>query len=434
MALVAKTNIEVDELLQEKLTTVIYPPPPEPVEEQPVQNQTQTMEGQRMTRYHQAIAKWKNECYQIDRIGVLCGDKPWDMADRKAKSLIYFNLGIEGRKMHARTFIRPRNVTFDRYLLLTRKQHQGETMEQFHSALRSLAEHCQPADLEDELLRDIFTANMIDQELQKELLKTTLSPEKALELAVSIELGIRSQLAIQARQTLDASATPFIGRDEPVMKISSSRFRGSSRPPTTPPGMGRWNGRGMNNNSRASTHNCRNCGQPWDSNHRARCQAIGQRCRRCNKQNQYAKVCRSNLNRPQSGRSVNEIDNQGLDQQTQGISMISLNRDTHSTYDDSSDEYSVNMMQTPDDPTPPSKLHIQYGHSKFWVMVDSGSSTSIVTEQMAEDMEARDSNTWWSRTTNPVKQKSYTDTPIKTWEPSTATLSATAGRQDAQTL
>ena len=70
-------------------------------------------------------------------------------------------------------------------------------------------------------------------------------------------------------------------------------------------------------------------------------------------------------------------------------------------------------METPDDPTTPSKLHIQYGHSKFWVMADSGSFTSIVTEQMPKDIEARDSNTWWSRTTNPVKIKSYTDTPIK---------------------
>ena len=93
------------------------------------------MERERQTRYHQAIAKWTNDCNQIDRIGVLCGDKPWDMADRKAKSLIYLSLGIEGQKMHARmfphikvenkttqeireelelTFIRPRNVTFHR--------------------------------------------------------------------------------------------------------------------------------------------------------------------------------------------------------------------------------------------------------------------------------------------------------------------------------
>ena len=36
MALVAKTNIELDDLLREKPTTTIYPP--EPVEKQPVQN------------------------------------------------------------------------------------------------------------------------------------------------------------------------------------------------------------------------------------------------------------------------------------------------------------------------------------------------------------------------------------------------------------
>ena len=77
------------------------------------------------------------------------------------------------------TFIRPRNVTFDRYLLLTRKQHREETMEQFHSALRSLEEHCQLVDLEDELLRDKFTANMIHQEKLKEMLKTTLTPERS---------------------------------------------------------------------------------------------------------------------------------------------------------------------------------------------------------------------------------------------------------------
>ena len=254
----------------------------------------------------------------------------------------------------------------------------------------------------------------MDQEIQKKLLKTTLTSEKALELAVSIELGIRSQLAIQARQPSDTSTNRFNGRDEQVMEISSSLYRGSNRPLSTYRGTTRGNGRVTNSNiNRTPTHNCRNCGQPWDANHRTKCQAIVQRCRRCNKQNHFAKVCRSNLNRPQSSRSINEIDNQGLDQPSQGKNMITHNPDTQSTYDDSADDYSVNMMETPDDSTTPPKLQIQYGHSKFWVMVDSGSSTSIVTEQMAKDIEARDSNTWWSRTTNPVKLKSYTDTPIK---------------------
>ena len=248
MALVAKTNIELDELLREKPTTIIYPP--EPLEEQPVNKPTQTMERERLTRYSQAVAKWKNECNLIDRIGVLCGDKSWDVADRKAKSMVYLTIGIEGRRMHTRkypytnfenittlqlweelelTFIRPRKVTFDRNLLLTRRPQKGETMEQFHSALRSLAEFCQLGALEEDLLRDIFTANMTDPEIQKELLKVTLDPEKALELAISIELGARSQLAIQAKQTSDPSMVSIVGRSEPVLAISSSRYRENFR-------------------------------------------------------------------------------------------------------------------------------------------------------------------------------------------------------------
>ena len=103
---------------------------------------------------------------------------------------------------------------------------------------------------------------------------------------------------------------------------------------------------------------------------------------------------------------MTEVDIQEIDQSSQGINMISLNPDVCSTYDHSADDFSVNMMDAADDPTTSSKLHIQYRHRKFWVMVDSGVSTSIVTEQMTKDIEAEDSNTLWSRKINPVQLKS----------------------------
>ena len=60
------------------------------------------MERERLTRYNQAKAKWKNESNIIDRIGMLSGDKPWDIADKRAKSMINLTIGIEGRRMHTR--------------------------------------------------------------------------------------------------------------------------------------------------------------------------------------------------------------------------------------------------------------------------------------------------------------------------------------------
>ena len=91
--------------------------------------------------------------------------------------------------------------------------------------------------------------------------------------------------------------------------------------------------------------------------------------------------------------------------------MISLEPEIHSTYEDSADDYSVNVMDTEYDTTKTSKLHIQHGQSKFWVKVDSGSSTSLVTEQMAKDKEARDYKTCCSRATNSVELENYNDTP-----------------------
>ena len=245
-------------------------------------NQTQTMERERLTRYNQSVAKWKNDGNLIDRIGVLCGDKPWDIADKRAKSMVYLTIGIEGRRLHTRkyphtnventttqelweelelTFIRPRIVTFDRYLLLTRRQRKGETVEKFHSALTSLAEFCQLGALEDNLLRDIFTANMTDPEIQKKLVKVTLEPEKALELAISMELGDRSRLAIQANNKTDPSMVSIVGRSEPVLAISSSRYRWKYRGQLSQP-RGNYNSpRGNSNQSNRQQfqqHNCRN--------------------------------------------------------------------------------------------------------------------------------------------------------------------------------
>ena len=57
-------------------------------------------------------------------------------------------------------FIRPRNITDDRYLLLKRKQKKDETVEQFHLALIELAEICNFGAIEDELFRDAFVANI----------------------------------------------------------------------------------------------------------------------------------------------------------------------------------------------------------------------------------------------------------------------------------
>ena len=92
MALVAKTNIELDELPQERPTTVIYPPPPRTGRGTTrTKNPRQTMERERMTRYHKEIAKWKNERTKDEK------DKLCTQENPPHKRGIKINNGTMGR-------------------------------------------------------------------------------------------------------------------------------------------------------------------------------------------------------------------------------------------------------------------------------------------------------------------------------------------------
>ena len=131
------------------------------------------------------------------------------MSDQKCVSLLYLSIGTEGRlltkkfphdniynlttlkvwEMTEIAFIRPRNITFDRFLFLSRKQKKGETVEQFYSILKELAENCDFENREEVIIRDIFIKNMLDDDLQRELVRDTVEPERVLSIAVNMEMG-----------------------------------------------------------------------------------------------------------------------------------------------------------------------------------------------------------------------------------------------------
>ena len=206
------------------------------------------------------------------------------------------------------------------------------------------------------------------------------------------------------------------------MVTSSSRYRDINRPTRNT----------TQTSGQTTTHNCRNCGSPWTIDHKSKCQAIGQVCQRCNKANHFAKICKSIVNKPMNKQRSNKIQNSELENITENVNNISLENDIQSEYADSDDDYTVNMLSPTNDNSTPTKLEIQFGNSKYWVMVDSGSSCSLVTERMAGEIEIRDSNSWWSRTTNPLQSEATQMTPSKKGH-YTAIYNATAGMQGEQT-
>ena len=133
LALLAKESIALDTLLEPKPATVQLPL--EPIYKNTITGSTAQSERKRLARNAQLKMNWENRCQKQMEIGIMCGDKPWSEADRKIVSMLYLSLGTEGRRivcsrnphlhmdilltaelwniMEA-TFVRQRNITFDR--------------------------------------------------------------------------------------------------------------------------------------------------------------------------------------------------------------------------------------------------------------------------------------------------------------------------------
>ena len=67
-------------------------------------------------------------------------------------------------------FITTRIIAFEKYNFICRKQKKNESLEQFHADLAELSSR---ADREDELVRDMLTANMNNEKIAEELVAET---------------------------------------------------------------------------------------------------------------------------------------------------------------------------------------------------------------------------------------------------------------------
>ena len=110
-------------------------------------------------------------------------------ADKKVRSILYLALGAEGKRVFAQkhpsvkvlgisfkefsdllefAFIKSTSMTFERYKLLSRKQKDRESYEQFWGALSDLATSCEIGiNTEQEWIRDVFIFNMKNCDLQR---------------------------------------------------------------------------------------------------------------------------------------------------------------------------------------------------------------------------------------------------------------------------
>ena len=96
LAISAKENIQVENLLRPKPTAEELEYPQEPTYEPALPDETTAEKRQREQRNTKRKVDWKNQCQAVEDQGPMINNGNWDEVDNKVKSLIYLSLGTEG--------------------------------------------------------------------------------------------------------------------------------------------------------------------------------------------------------------------------------------------------------------------------------------------------------------------------------------------------
>ncbi|UYV83953.1 K02A2.6-like [Cordylochernes scorpioides] len=155
-----------------------------------------------------------------------------------------------------------------------RCQQEGEKVNEFITALHSLAEHCNFEMLHDELIRDRIVVGVRDRALSERMqLDTDLTLVKATLMAKQLESVKEQQSSLYQQNSVDQikkmpNHIKETKRHEPkIRQFKSNQLGGSS-------------------------HGCTRCGN--SNNHDWKnCPAMNSYCNKCMKKGHYAKVCRS---------------------------------------------------------------------------------------------------------------------------------------------
>ena len=286
-------------------------------------------------------------------------------------------------------FIRQRNITFDRYVLFTTKQTRGESIEHFFGNLKELSENCELGSQEDTLIRDLFIANMLDPEIQRELLRETLEPAQALRLAINMELGQRNQLQITNSQ--------------PAPQVNAVISQRPSRPPSQRPITSSF--------TRPPNQLCRNCGLTWSANHKVKCIARGKTCNNCGLQNHFLRVCRKPSSNKPIRSNVNSVEETSTDQTVHAIQNMNYNPQCESDYDSSDDNMVASIAKNAIQIVPKNTI-LQIGNTQVGLLIDSGSVCSILPESLASEIVENSPLARWLMIAPSQELKTFSNEPI----------------------
>ena len=225
-----------------------------------------------------------------------------------------------------------KNRRYEVFRFRQAKQEQGESLDKFHTRLRSLAETCEFANPDFEIEEQIIIAGTSSR-IRKNALKDPKYTLKDMLLD-----GRRSETSQYQAREIESQDAP-----------TATAHQVKTQPPA----------------DKVKKQSCGNCGGSFP--HKGPCPAKGKECHKCGKLNHYASVCRGGKPRKRQNRTTTEIK--------------PLEADNESDSSESDDYlYSLeNRSHSRRKETPKTKVTVA-GHT-FAITVDTGASINVMDQE-----------------------------------------------------
>ena len=196
-------------------------------------------------------------------------------------------------------YVRPVNEVYVRHCLATRRQQQGESVDEYLQALNVLSNECtftevSAAEYKQEYIRDAFIRGISSREIQSRLLEKAETKENIISLARALEMSMKNSASMQGPNeefcaSLADQAYTLSYSDQPASDQYLAATHHSSKHPSSKP----------------PSSNCYFCG--YDRHPRAQCPARLSNCDKCGATGHYARACRTSKrnNGHSSGKQAN---------------------------------------------------------------------------------------------------------------------------------
>ena len=354
---------------------------PEPKYETAIKDATEHTERYRQIRSNQLKLQWELKSQTINEVDTFCVVK--DLGRFMTRNVSSFTmLASELRAVIFQHKIF-QTTKFRNYRLwniekcwksppfgLVKSLSIGKSLFQKTKEGQNGAEICDFENREEATIRDIFIANILEDKIQRKIIRDPVEPERALSIAVILEMGHQNQQWISSNNNTVVNVVHQF-----------TQFWGANA---------RKNQQNRNTFNRESTGLCRGCGQNWTRTHSQVCPVLGKKRNHCGLQ----LICKSMSEKhvksknPQENKRINNVENSVNTEQSdnQNVNFINYNEQNNSQYD-SSDENCIAMIeQINQTPIALQNMTITIGNTYCRLLLNSGSAFTIKSMSLAKQI------------------------------------------------